>query len=494
MTIKQLTEIVNGSLTPSSQKLDADLLEISAVAGNAIQVSEDGLAVDVSQLATKTELATAIAGVETGGGTPEPAWELTNATFTNGVLTYTGGTYEEEGIPGEQKTGLFAKKLIRVGEKVSVDFRILTSQVTNLTVIIDDGTKVGSYGDYSAGVDQTGTNVQLVAQRDWLGDYTFPGSEMFTGKIHMTRVATDRVRIEVSNEVDEIIKTRDVFIEGIDLKRIWISTKLVSTSTPYSTNIVSTPPAYATELALAMKVDKEAGKGLSTNDYTAEDKEKVQSVRTYIVKEGEHSASYIRQEESNGLITFTVETRNVANQMNKQSSEDINPVKVNSVPLYSLDNNGEYVLTEPDSWVSFDQSNYVFPVYHKSTVDTFYAKGIVTFGAVYGMDGDTPVVQIDYSHNVSEVIDDYVLRFNPTSFLSTNAIVAHTFESSVEGITKFGTIKIPLNLEQGGMTLQQYLDEQTLNKTTVWIEFALKVGSKDTVVERQYGIYRQSES
>ena len=37
MTVKQLIEIVNGSLTPSNQKLDADLIEISS---NAIQVSE----------------------------------------------------------------------------------------------------------------------------------------------------------------------------------------------------------------------------------------------------------------------------------------------------------------------------------------------------------------------------------------------------------------------------------------------------------------------
>lgn len=494
MTIKQLTEIVNGSLTPSNQKLDADLLEISAVSGNALQVTEDGLTVDVSQLATKTELASAIAGIESGGGTPDPAWELTNATLINGVLTYTGGTYEEEGISGEQQTGLFAKKPISVGEKVSVDFRILTTQVTNLTVIIDDGTKVGSYGDYSTGVVQIGTNVQLVSQRDWLGDYTFPGSEMFTGKIHMTRVATDRVRIEVSNEVDEIIKTRDVFIEGVDLKRIWISTKLASTSTPYTTNIASIPPAYATELALAMKVDKEVGKGLSTNDYTAEDKDKVQTIRSYIVKEGEYSASYVRQEEAGGFVTYTIETNNVERQMNTLNSENLNPVKVNSVPLYSLDNNGEYVLTEPDSWVSFNESNYVFPVYHISTIETYYAKGIVTFGAVFGMDGDTPIVKIDYSHNVSEVIDDYILRFNPTPFLSTNAIVAHTFESSVEGITKFGTIKIPLNLEQGGMTLQQYLDEQTVNKTTIRVEFALKVGSKETARERQYGIAQQAES
>ena len=123
MTIKQLTEIVNGSLTPSNQKLDADLIEISSTAGNALQVSEDGILVDVSQLATKTELADAIAGIETGGGTPQADWTLTNATLANGVLTYTGGTFEEEGLPEQTQIGLFAQKRLEVGESVTINFK-----------------------------------------------------------------------------------------------------------------------------------------------------------------------------------------------------------------------------------------------------------------------------------------------------------------------------------------------------------------------------------
>ena len=43
MTIKQLTEIVNGRLKPSTAALDADILEVSKEQGNALQVKEDGL-------------------------------------------------------------------------------------------------------------------------------------------------------------------------------------------------------------------------------------------------------------------------------------------------------------------------------------------------------------------------------------------------------------------------------------------------------------------
>lgn len=43
MTVKQLTEIVNGRLRPSTAALDADILEVSKEQGNALQVKEDGL-------------------------------------------------------------------------------------------------------------------------------------------------------------------------------------------------------------------------------------------------------------------------------------------------------------------------------------------------------------------------------------------------------------------------------------------------------------------
>ena len=137
MTIKQLTEIVNGSLTPSNQKLDADLIEISSTASNAIQVSEDGILVDVSQLATKTELASAIAGV--GNSTPQTDWTLTNATLVNGVLTYTGGTYEEEGVSEQTQIGLFAQRKLKIGESVTVDFKVNTSQICSITLSVDHG-------------------------------------------------------------------------------------------------------------------------------------------------------------------------------------------------------------------------------------------------------------------------------------------------------------------------------------------------------------------
>ena len=43
MTIKKTLDIIDGNLTPSTQRLDADLIEVSAASGNALKVVEDGL-------------------------------------------------------------------------------------------------------------------------------------------------------------------------------------------------------------------------------------------------------------------------------------------------------------------------------------------------------------------------------------------------------------------------------------------------------------------
>lgn len=51
---------------------------------------------------------------------------------------------------------------------------------------------------------------------------------------------------------------------------------------------------------LGVKVDKENGKGLSTNDYTDEEKEKLSNVQTQVdeVEEKISTAAYIDTEES----------------------------------------------------------------------------------------------------------------------------------------------------------------------------------------------------
>ena len=497
MTIKQLTEIVNGSLTPSNQKLDADLIEISSTDGNALQVSEDGILVDVSQLATKTELASAIAGI--GNSTPQTGWTLTNATIVNGVLTYTGGTYEEEGISGLTQTGLFAQRKLKIEESVTVDFKVNTSQVSSITLSVDHGfrSKVSQWGDMGATIYQYGLKSFLYEGRGY-PPVENDLNEGATYKAKITRVENDKVVLEFLDSNETIIATREVFIEGLSLGRIWFTVKMVDPAVSYSTNIFLTSPPYATEIELDLKadkavvdlkVDKEAGKGLSTNDFTTELKDKLTLTRPITVTNYNGSVSRVFEQEQGEFVHYQIDTPSVGRQMQTNPKEFMSPSKVNSVPLYSLDNDGEFVLTEPDSWVSFNDSNFVFPVYHLSTVDSTYLKGIVSLSVELGVDGeDNPTLDFNYTHNVRDVIDDYELYISPTSLSLDTTKLPHAFTSSVEGETVLGTIKVPLTYEEFGYSLQQAINDFENNGVPLRFELVLKSGSKRTVLVRTVGI------
>ena len=502
MTIKQLTEIVNGSLTPSNQKLDADLIEISSTSGNALQVSEDGILVDISQLATKTELASAISGV--GNSTPQTDWTLTNATLVNGVLTYTGGTYEEEGVSEQTQIGLFAQRKLKIGESVTVDFKVNTSQISSITLSVDHGlgSKTGQWGDIGATIYQNGLKSFLYEGRGLPIENNL--NEGATYKAKITRVENDKVVLEFLDSDETIIATREVFIEGLSLGRIWFTVKMVDPAVSYSTNIVVTSPAYATEIELdlkadkaelALKVDKEAGKGLSTNDFTTELKEKLILSKTSRLDTRDGSVSSVFAKEQGDFINYTIDTPSVGKQMRTLYKNSMSTAKVNSVPLYSLDNDGEFVLTEPDTWVSFNDSNFVFPVYHLSTVDNTFLKGIVSLSVELGVDGeDNPTLDFNYTHNVRDVIDDYELYISPTSLSLDTTKLPHAFTSSVEGETVLGTIKVPLTYEEFGYSLQQAINDFENNGFPLRFELVLKSGSKRTVQVRAVGITQGSQA
>ena len=490
MTIKQLTEIVNGSLTPSNQKLDADLIEISSIAGNAVQLQEDGILVDVSQLATKTELADAIANVGTGGSSPEPEWTLTNATLSNGYLTYIGGTYEEEGLPGDQQIGLFAKKSLKIGESVTVDFKTDATKISSITLAVDDGTKSGSYGDNGAVIFQNGLEFRLISGRDWLDEHKVILNEGYEETAQILRISSDTIVLsQLSAITGNLMRSRTVKLEGVDLNRVWFTVKLVSESTLYSTKFNTTKPLLATEQAVNNKVDKVVGKGLSTNDFTTELKEKLILSKTSRVTNHNGSVSRVFIKDQGDFVNYEIDTPSVGKQMRTIPKAFVSPSKVNSVPLYSLDTEGEFVLTEPDSWVSFDDSNFVFPVYHVSTIDTTFLKGIVTLSAERGADGEgNPTLDFKYTHNVRDVIDGYELYINPTSLSLDTTKFPHAFTSSVEGETVFGTIKVPLTYEEFGHSLQQAINDFENNGFSLRFEFILKSGDKRTVRVRTTGI------
>ena len=88
---------------------------------------------------------------------------------------------------------------------------------------------------------------------------------------------------------------------------------------------------------LSNKVDKEAGKGLSTEDFTTAYKTKLDDI-------------------DNQKLDIPTSV----------SSSTITTPTVNSIPLYTLGNNGDYVLCTPDAWLSIN--GLLVPGYSATTL------------------------------------------------------------------------------------------------------------------------------
>lgn len=184
--------------------------------------------------------------VEDMGGTitlPEPipnntSWELTNATLANGVLTYAGGTFEEEGT-GSTFNGLFAKKSLAIGESVIVGFKFSSGDITYLAFAVDDGVKSGSNSDFGAVIMQDQLAARLIAGRDWLDEHKVDLQDNTTYTARIERTAIDTVVLSVSDLNNNVLKERTVTILEADLKRVWLSAHFSNVSTVFSTELTT---------------------------------------------------------------------------------------------------------------------------------------------------------------------------------------------------------------------------------------------------------------
>lgn len=72
-----------------------------------------------------------------------------------------------------------------------------------------------------------------------------------------------------------------------------------------------------------------------------------------------------------GYVTSTKLSEVLSSKSDKFVTEVIDPVKANtanSLPLYTLDNGGNYILCTPDHWVHIGENMYI-PAYNKSTIN-----------------------------------------------------------------------------------------------------------------------------
>jgi hypothetical protein len=173
-----------------------------------------------------------------GGNNNSGGWELTNATLENGVLTYTGGIFEEEGT-GSTYNGLFAKKSLGIGESATVGFKFASADITYLAFAVDDGVKSGSYSDFSAVILQNNLAARLIAVRDWSDEHKVDLQDNTTYTARIDRTAIDTVVLSVFDLSNNLLKERIVTIAEADLKRIWLSTHFANVNTVFSTELTT---------------------------------------------------------------------------------------------------------------------------------------------------------------------------------------------------------------------------------------------------------------
>lgn len=145
--------------------------------------------------------------------------------------------------------------------------------------------------------------------------------------------------------------------------------------------------AYATKddvtTAISTKVDKVAGKGLSTEDFTTAHKTSLEGLDTNIsnkintaiatVVDGAPDAFNTLKEIADWIegdgVTATELSASIAGKVDKPTvaePADLNTPTVNSLPLYTLNNNGDYVLCKPDKWLVLD--GFYIPGYTEATL------------------------------------------------------------------------------------------------------------------------------
>ena len=252
-----------------------------------------------------------------------------------------------------------------------VNGRLLPSDKKLSASLLEVGGRLSITGD-TLGFDETGlatetyvTNVIAAAQLDGYAtkvdlltkvdkvegkglstnDYTTADKAKVDGID--TSIST-AVNAAIASVVDNAPATFDT------LKEIatWIETEGVDTAelaagitgkadrtelSDYATVVSMTQLEGQVSDGLSNKVDKEAGKGLSTEDFTTAYKTKLDDI-------------------DNQKLDIPTSV----------SSSTITTPTVNSIPLYTLGNNGDYVLCTPDAWLNIN--GLLVPGYSATTL------------------------------------------------------------------------------------------------------------------------------
>lgn len=274
--ITKLTEIVGGRLLPSDKKLSASLLEVDT-------------------------------------GMPEVgAGRLTITGDTLG-FDYTGLATESYVMSAIESAQLNGEEIDLSGYATKVD---LLTKVDNVE---GKGLSTNDYTDADkAKVDGIDTSISTAV------------NAAITVVVDGAPTTFDTLR-----EIAEWIENDGV--AATDLASAIAGKADRTELSDYATVVAMTQLEGQVSDGLSNKVDKEAGKGLSTEDFTTAYKTKLDDI-------------------DNQKLDIPTSV----------SSSTITTPTVNSIPLYTLGNNGDYVLCTPDAWLNIN--GLLVPGYSATTL------------------------------------------------------------------------------------------------------------------------------
>ena len=135
----------------------------------------------------------------------------------------------------------------------------------------------------------------------------------------------------------------------------------------YATTVAMTQLEGQVSDGLSNKVDKEAGKGLSTNDFTNSYKDQLDNVTTTVDTQIDNKFNNVYGPSiAANLEDINTQLGTKLDQPAPTAPSTTAPSLENSLPLYTLGNNGEYVLCTPDTW--FLINGFYVPGYSATTL------------------------------------------------------------------------------------------------------------------------------
>ena len=309
--ITRLTEIVNGRLLPSDKKLSSSLLEV----GGRLSVTGDTLGFDSTGLATETYVSDAILAAQLSNEEVDLSGYATKVDLLTKV-----DNVEGKGLSTNDYTDADKAKVD------GIDTSISTAVNAAITGVVD-------------GAPTTFDTLREIAE--WIENDGVAATDLasaLAGKADRTEL--DEFRNEA--EINTLIETY-----------------VMETYNPQLGSNIT--------LLLDNKVDKVEGKVLSTNDFTDSYKDQLDNMTTTVDTQIDDKFNNVYGPDLQGGfddINTQLGTK-LDNPDAKHPDAFTTPI-VNSIPLYTLGNNGAYVLCTPDVWL--DINGWLVPGYRPETL------------------------------------------------------------------------------------------------------------------------------